>query len=54
MHGSKYAFDEPNSSADLVKVREWEKQEAMAQAQRNVDPEAMDTFDIKVSPGTFI
>jgi len=54
MHGSKYAFDELDSSADPVKVREWEKQEATAQARRNVDPEAMDIFDVKVSPGTFI
>jgi len=40
-----------NSSADPVKVKEWEKQEAAAQARRNVEPEAMDIYDIKVTPG---
>jgi hypothetical protein len=48
---SKSAFDLLNSSADPVKVKEWEKQEAVAQARRNVEPEAMDIYDIKVTPG---
>ena len=48
---SKSAFDMLNSSADPVKVKEWEKQEAAAQARRNVEPEAMDIYDIKVTPG---
>lgn len=48
---SQGAFDELNSSADPEAVTEWEKQEAEAQAKRDVDPTAMDIYDLKIAPG---
>ena len=48
---SRGAFDELNSSADPAAVKEWEQQEATAQAKRDVDPEAMDIYDLKIAPG---
>jgi hypothetical protein len=50
MTESQLVFDKMNLAVDLRQVQEWKKQEEIAQARRNVDPEAMDIYDFKVSP----
>ena len=50
MAESQLVFEGMNSAADPRQVQEWKKQEEIAQARRDVDPEAMDIYDFKASP----
>ena len=42
------------ASSDKDLVEEWKEQEAFAQARQNLDPSAMDIYDLKVSNGNYI
>ena len=42
------------ASSDKDLVEEWKEQEAFAQVRRNLDPSAMDIYDLKVSNGNYI
>ena len=48
---SKETFDALNNTADRDLVRVWEQQEAGALSGRNVRPESMDIYDIKIQKG---
>ena len=48
---SKDAFQLITDTADQVKVAEWEMQAKEAQRNRNLNPAAMDIYDMKSTPG---
>jgi len=48
---SEQAFNALSSSADQDLVRVWEEQEVAALKGRNVRPESMDIYDIKIQKG---
>lgn len=51
---AKEAFEQLNNAADPLKVAEWELQELQAKLNRNLNPEAMDIYDIKAKPGEWL
>jgi hypothetical protein len=48
---AKEAFQVITDTADPLKVSEWTQQAEEAKVNRNVDPEAMDIYDMKTTPG---
>ena len=48
---SKDAFQLITDTADPVKVAEWDVQAKEAQRNRNLNPAAMDIYDMKSTPG---
>lgn len=50
---SQDAFQLITDTANQVKVAEWELQAKVAQKNRNNNPEAMDIYDMKSTPGLY-
>ena len=53
-HNSVAVLKSIRASSDKDLVEEWKEQEAFAQVRQNLDPSAMDIYDLKVSNGNYI
>jgi hypothetical protein len=51
---AKDAFQVITDTADPLKVSEWTQQAEEAKVNRNLDPEVMDIYDMKRTPGRSI
>lgn len=48
---AKDAFQVISDTADPLKVSEWTQEAEEAKVNRNLDPEVMDIYDMKATPG---